>query len=308
MGSWHLTVRRKGVGDTIAISPLIRALSRQFPDSRLSVEGTLAEEIFQHDRRVDFHPTPDARTITIDYKATHDRGRYDRTARYLEAGLDDFTQQTGIELPRERGRPSLRLSDREKVPPEEEPYIVVASGAKLDIPLKLYSPVRWQEVVDLGRTLGWRFKQVGRTHDHRFPHIQNQIRGCESLLDRTSLRELFYVIRHAAGVICHTSLPMLIASAFRRPCVVVGGGREDPWLFDDMGVTYLHTIGRLSCCERSGCRTVYPIAVNDAPYPPGTLCADPVPAADLWVGRCMTMIEPEEIISSLAAAMDRRPS
>ena len=44
--------------------------------------------------------------------------------------------------------------------------------------------------------------------------------------DKTNLRQLFRLIYHAEGVITCVSLPMHIAAAFAKPCVVIAGGRE----------------------------------------------------------------------------------
>lgn len=301
----HIVVRRKGVGDTIAITPLVRDLKTAYPNSRLSVDGTLADEVFRYDSRVGLRDLA-APSLTIDYKATHDRARMDHSARFLWAGHDDFYRQTGKRLRMETPRPDLVLSDDELLPPEGLPYIIVASGAKLDMPLKLYPHNRWVRIVESLRDLGYAVKQVGALQDHRYPHIQDPLPGAENLLGKTSLRQLFRLVRHAAGVVCHTSLPLLVASAFNTACVTIGGGREDPWLFEDAGVEYLHTIGQLACCELSGCRAAFPIPVHDKPYPPGTLCADPALCGDSYVGRCMTLISPDQVVEALLTQIHAR--
>jgi len=297
---YKLVVRRKGVGDTVAISPLVRDLHRFRPDIRISVEGTLASEIFKHDPRVSTW-SGNGREVVIDYKPTHDRARFDKSARYLLAGLEDFNLQTGLSVPAGDPRPELVLLDEERPEPSAYPYIVLASGVKLDMPLKRYPHNRWAELVRLGSALGWKFRQVGQIHDGRLPHIQEAIPGADNLLGKTSIRQLFRVISGAAAVVCHVSLPMLIASAFRVPCIVLGGGRENPWLFADMGVDYLHTIGELGCCQLHGCHACFAKPAHDGAYPPGSLCADPVECENgSAVGRCMTLIEPSEIVDRLS--------
>jgi hypothetical protein len=57
-------------------------------------------------------------------------------------------------------------------------------------------------------------------------HRQSRIACAENLIGQTSLRELIRLVAHAKGVVGHLSLPFLLAAAFRRPCVVIAGGRE----------------------------------------------------------------------------------
>lgn len=298
----HIVVRRKGVGDTVAVSPLIRDLRRHFPDSRISVEGTLSSEIFRQDPRV-VSKDESAAQVVIDYKPTHDRSRHDKTSRYLYAAHDDFELKTGIRVPRGPARPSLVLSDEERQLPDEPPYIVVSSGVKLDMPLKQYPHGRWAEIVRLGHDRGWRFKQIGEIHDGRLMHVQQAIPGAENLLGRTSIRQLFSIIAGASAVVCHVSLPMLVASAFEVPCVAIGGGRENPWLFADAGVEYLDTIGKLSCCDMGGCHASFPVPAHEFAYPAGSLCADPAAADDSHVGRCMTLISPETVVARVESLL-----
>src|SRR5262249_18800758 len=123
-----------------------------------------------------------------------------------------------------------------------------------------------------------------------------------------SLRRMMTLIAHAEGVLCLCSLPMLLASAFRVPCVAVGGGLEDPWLHAGTGVTYLHTIGKLPCCARSGCRCSAVLPAHDAAdFPAGWLCARPKVVGDQPVGECMTILTPDVVLGALRAAKRRPP-
>jgi ADP-heptose:LPS heptosyltransferase len=302
MRNFHIRLKRRGPGDTIAATAFIRDYMQQFPDSRLSIDGTLADEIFQYGPYV-LEKALDAEVVEIDYKNEVDRSCTDHTARYMLAAHDAFFENTGIRVTCTSPKPHLELSDDERVPEFDHPYVVIASGVKLDIPTKRYPPDLWQRIADLGARNGWRLKQVGLIHDGRFPHIQTSLAGADNLLGKTSIRRLIRLIKHAQGVICHVSLPFMIASAFNVPCVVIGGGREDPWFFEGMGAEYLHTIGSLPCCAEHGCRTMFPIPAHEGPHHPGSICTDPVVSGGSWVGRCMTMITPEAVVASLANLM-----
>lgn len=304
MSAYRLRVRQGGPGDLVAATGLVRDLAAVFPATRVSLAGTQAAEYLAHDPRVT-PPDPAAPEIVVDYRPAVDRSVRDRSVRYLYAAHECFEAATGVAVPRGPARPSLVLGPDEAAPPEPGPYSVLACGSKLDIPLKAAPYALFEEVVRL--TPGRRWIQVGVVHDGRRPHRQAAVRGAENRLGRTSARELLRLVAHAESVLCLVSLPMLLAAAFEVPCVAVAGGREDPWLFAGLGVEYLHTVGdgRLACCLAAGCRASFPVpAHHDAPYPPGTLCADPVATAGgpAAVGRCMTLITPAAVAAALARA------
>lgn len=243
----------------------------------------------------------DSTHVTIDYKPTIDRGgRGDRTARYMWAAHEAFTEATGVGVRVGPPVPELYL-DRDQTRPYLEPYYVVASGVKQDMTVKAWPTASFQAVISASPERNW--KQVGEVYDGRLHHYQSALDGAENLIGGTSLRSLITLIAHAEGVLCHLSLPMLIAAAFRVPCVVVAGGRESPWLFDDMGPAVLHTIGRLKCCETRGCYSAAALPGRTADeFPKGWLCSDPVPQPNSprGVGRCMTLITPETVLAALS--------
>ena len=300
----HLSLRlRQGApGDTVAASPLIRDLALHRPDIRISVRGTFADELFAYDPRVSPEEPPDAVPVEIDYRPTVDAARTDKTRRYLAAAHESYRRATGDPLPLTELRPSLVLAPEEQDPVIPGPYAVLAAGSKTDIPLKQHPPALFAEVVRLVPELRW--VRVGRhaAPGGRIGHVQPAVPGTLDLVGQTDLRRLITVVAHARVVLCHTSLPMLLAQAFRVPCVVLGGGREDPWLHQAPGVDYLHAVGQLACCLSAGCRAVFPVPAHDMPYPPGTLCADPVRAGGLWVGRCTTLRPAAEVAGAVRAA------
>lgn len=287
-------------GDTVAASALVRDLAAHRPKYRLFVEGAFAEDLFRYDPRVAVGAPADATVVAVEFRRAMDAARTDRTRRYLAAAHDCYRAQTGDPLPLDDVRPSLCLGPAEWVRPDPEPYAVVASGVKSDIPLKQAPPALFAAVVAATADLRW--KQVGRTEPGRIKHVQRAIPGAENLLGRTDLRQLVRLVAHARVVLCHTSLPMLLAAAFRVPCVVLGGGREDPWYHACDGVTYLHAVGRLGCCLTAGCRAVFPRPAHAGPYPLGTVCADPVNVGDAWVGRCMTLFPAADVAAAVRAA------
>jgi hypothetical protein len=109
---------------------------------------------------------------------------------------------------------------------------------------------------------------------------------------------------------------MHLAAAFDKPCVVVAGGREEPWwehYADDYGAfgpvcaavqmphRFLHTVGVLDCCSYKGCwknRTV-PITPEDTISRKLKLCVDPVREEEQAVPRCMSLVTPDFVVDAV---------
>lgn len=301
---FHLRLRQGGVGDAVALSALVRDLDRLRPGCRVAVTASRAADLFRHDPRVvPDDPARPALVVPIDFKAGTDRSKTDRTARYIGFAHEEFERGTGIRVPLTDPRPEIRLGPDETAP-QGLPYGVVASGAKMDMPVKRWVRESWDETL---RLAGGRWVQVGQLHDGRLPHLQDKVAGAEDMLGRTTTRQLVRLVAYAEAVLCHCSLPMLLASAFGVPCVAVGGGRESPWMFDGLGVTYLHTVGEMDCCRDHGCHTSSAHrADTGTPMPDGWLCTDRVLAGTGWYGRCMTRITPGRVAAALAAAKSAR--
>jgi hypothetical protein len=135
----------------------------------------------------------------------------------------------------------------------------------------------------------------------RLQHHQVAIPGAENLLGKTSVRQLMRLIAHADAVLCHVSLPMLIASVFGVKCVVPAGGRENPSLFEGLGVDYLETTERLPCSVKGGCGVFAAVPAHaESHFPPNWLCKDPVETATgEHVGKCMVLVTPEDVVARL---------
>jgi ADP-heptose:LPS heptosyltransferase len=303
----HLTIRRLGIGDTVAATALVRDLHAAYPDIRISIAGRETAAVFQYDPRIG-PCVPDALEVEVDFKPALLRARTDSTANYLFALHEEFEAKTGIPVPRGEPFPSVLLGPNE-TRPIREPYGIVASGVKGDMLVKNWGSENFAEVIH--ETRDWNWIQVGDVTPARIGNYQRAIPDAKNYLGRTSLRDLIVLIAYADVVLCHVSLPMLLASAFKIPCVTVAGGRETPTLFTGLGVTFIDTIGRLPCCLKCGCMASAALPdkkKEDFPY--GWLCSDPVvPVARGMngepIGRCMSLITPDIVVEALRVAKIR---
>jgi hypothetical protein len=147
------------------------------------------------------------------------------------------------------------MSQVHEVTGVDTPFWIVAGGGKFDVTIKWWSHERYQEVVNAYRDRIL-FVQVGQQgHWHPKLHHAMDLRG------RTDIRQLVRLVYHAQGILCGVTFLMHLAAAVpprpgrpsRRPCVVVAGGREPAHWETYPGHQFIHTIGALPCCEKTGC-------------------------------------------------------
>lgn len=177
---------------------------------------------------------------------------------------------------------------------------------------KWYPTIRWQAVVDKLRPWGVQFVQEGAAKDI---HVHPPLDGVLNAVGQTSVRDLIVNVYHAEGVACGCSFPMHIAGALSKPCVVVMGGREEPWYewysdhynaFGDQAKPtkvphrMLHTLGLLSCCEKQGCwlRRVEKLNDGRADYD-ASLCVKPVRTRHGVIPACMDLITVSHVCEAI---------
>ena len=200
-------------------------------------------------------------------------------------------EMLGVDIPQTTIYPEIYLSEQERNWQSPlsvhygitQKYWVINAGAKNDTGLKQYP--YYQDVIDmLISKMDIKVVQIGQK-----THLHKPLNGSIDMLGKTNLRELFRLIYHAEGVITCVSLPMHIAAAFRKPCVVIGGAREGTrWeLYPNQQFIYVN--GCLLCATGDGC---WRANLNN--------CNNKIEG----VPRCMTLIKPEDIIRGVERYYD----
>lgn len=184
----------------------------------------------------------DIMCVDMQYPLIHQSGA--RGAHFAEGHREFLEETLNIKIPQTKIRPELYLSNPRSIIPGK--YWVINAGSKIDFTLKQYP--YYQEVVDLLKDK-IQFVQIGVKS-----HLHKPLNGVIDMVGKTdNLRDLFQLIHYAEGVITCVSLPMHVAAAFKKPCVVVAGAREGTrWeLYPNHRFIYVN--GCLPCADYDGC-------------------------------------------------------
>lgn len=234
----------------------------------------------------------------------------------------DFATRTGVTVPVTLPKGDIHLSEAEKQKTFiDGRYWVVVSGGKQDMTSKTWATANYQGVVNALLAQGIRCVQAGADF-HR--HYQPRLHGCTCVIGKTdNIRDLFSLLYRCEGVICGITSFMHIAAVFDKPCVVIAGGREEPWWEAYTNVyaptafgtscapvtvehRFLHTIGLLDCEIGNlvkGCWRDRAVPLDKADFTDPArrrmLCKRPVHTAPQAVPECMQMIEVDHVVEAV---------
>lgn len=302
-------------GDLIVLTAAIRDISLAYPGRFEFMINTSAPQVFAHNPYLKHFPRGGVREIKANYPLIHKCNQERR--HFIWGFLEDLNNQLDVKAPLTDLKPDLHLSEQEKEPFKDipRPYWVMVSGGKLDFTAKWWHPKYWQKVVD-NISKDRAVVQVGSTN-HQHPRLKNVV----DMVGKTTMRDLFRLIYHAEGVMCIVTCLGHIAAAFNKSCVWVAGGRE-PWWWEAytaetrainirhsnptwkdpedgyISQKYLHTMGRLACCQNKGCWKSH-IGKHR-----GSLCTSQVMVEKITLPRCMQMITPDCVIDAVRGYWD----
>jgi ADP-heptose:LPS heptosyltransferase len=293
-------------GDILVFTGALRDLKLAYPDWQIDVrtnDGCKAlfegsphiTPLNEADEGVECHD--------VGYRDIHHSGwsgRHFSAAYHLE-----LEALLGVPVPQTSMQPDLHLSDAERASPTQVelgfgyrgPYWLICAGHKADYPLKEWGADRWQRLVDLLANRV-QFVQVGEKaggHEHA------ELRGVLSLVGQTDTRQLMRLAYHAQGAACHVTFLMHLMATWRKPCVVVAGGREPRRWEMYPNHRYLDTCGWLPCCDYNGCwQSGHMEHGDDDGKQHNKQCKH------LSGGRprCMSMISPERVAEELLGYID----
>ena len=297
-----LLINRLAPGDVLVMSSAIRALHETYPGEYLTDIRTPCNELYNNNpyiTKLNYSEAEytainktlskgkedgkvlemgDITVIDMQYPEIHRSGK---SGAHFGCGHRKFLQRVlGVKIKQDDIRPDIFLSQAERdwLSPVvdkrnyEGSFWAINAGSKGDFTLKQYP--YYQEVVDALKD-EVQFVQIGqKSHNH------NPLRGTIDMVGETTIRELIRLIYHADGVLTCVSLPMHIAAALGKPCVVVAGAREGTRWELYPNHQFLYTNGCLPCAPYDGC---WRARLED--------CNNKVEG----VPKCLEIIKPEEI-------------
>lgn len=275
-------------GDLLMLTVAIRDLHKMYPTLMETDVLSCYPEVFFNNPYIISHPK-DGSIPIVDLK--YDKAR-DKLAplgyHFSDVFIYILNELYDLKIMKTSMRPDIHLTNNEKSEnildklEIKKPYWLINSGVKYDIPVKGYPPSKWDIVINSLVDEGLNVYQVGSHFDIHPTH--NRIK---SLVGKTeNLRDYFSLVYHSSGCIGHVSMQMHLAAAFHKPCVVIGGGREDCRWEGYPDHRYLNTVGLLDCCRETGC---WISKIEDCKHPWKN---SPYPL-------CLAKIKPERIVKEV---------
>lgn len=313
-------------GDALVMTAAIYSLHQSHPGKYVTAVESYWPDVFMHNPDVYEHFIPDKNndwsdylTVHMHYPAIHDSNK--RGIHFMQGWCEFLGKALDIHVPLITNRPCIYF-DKEYDLDDIGDYWLICSGGKNDFTNKLWGFHNYQKLVHLLRDK-IKFVQVGGarpivpwhpgtngSQNDSHPHLS----GVDNMVGKTSLRDLFDLVRRARGVVCGVSLLMHVAAAFNKPAVVIAGGREPVQWNAYPNQQYVHTVGCLPCYthtgEKGACWRSRVIPQGDNKVLDEHTCIYPVQlnyagVRITTIPECMYMIYPEHI-ANLVMMYDRQ--
>ena len=294
-------------GDAVVMTAAIYSLHQAHPGKYKTWVESYWPDVFAHNPNVPCHSLPDGNSnrfagvcdIEMHYPAIHQSN--ERSIHFMQGWCEFLGAALGVAVPLLTNRPHIYFSDPA---PSVEDFWLVCSGGKRDFTNKLWGHNNYQDVVDrlAGKVkfvqvggakplVPWNKSCMGSQDDYH-----QRLYGTDDMIGKTTLRELFSLVRLSRGVLCGVSLLMHVAAALEKPAVVVAGGREPVAWNAYPKQQYVHTVGALPCHDTRGrvggaCWRYRVTPLGDGTILDNDTCERPVNG----IPKCMRMITPLEV-------------
>lgn len=260
---------------------------------------------------------PDAEIVTLGYDLIHSSNT--NAYHFIHGFRKQLEKHLGLVIPAGDFKGDIHISDKEKswssqiqdLTGKDTPFWIINAGGKTDYTCKWWDTSRYQQVVDALKDRV-QFVQVGALEKN---HNHEALSGVIDLRGKTDLRQLVRLVYHSSGIICPVTLLMHLAAAVEvrpgrclqsRPCVVIAGGREPVQWEAYPNHAYLHTQGKLPCCDKGGCWKSRVVPLDDGDKSKNdSLCLVPVELkGGTVIPRCLDMISADDVVRHVNEYID----
>jgi len=291
-----LFTQKQAPGDILVMTASIRDLKKSYPFLEIGVD-TSAMSIWDNNPYINRKIDKKNADVVLNLKYPLVNKSNQCGKHFIHGFKEDIEEKLDILFDITELKCDVHLSEQEKkwinqVHQHHDykgKFWVINAGHKSCFPLKQFPLNSWQEFADKfndhfnGRVKIVQVGELSKNHHHK------PLDGVIDLVGQTDLRQLIRLVWHAHGVVGHVSMLNHLASAYKKPSVVIAGGREaDSWESYHQS-RYLDTIGTMKCCAYGGCWKSKP---DD--------CVDMM--GD--IPRCMTLIKPERVFDSVKSYYD----
>lgn len=241
-------------GDVVVMTGAIRDLKAQYPKYEICMDTTCMDMWELNNNITRFNRLGADKVMTLGYDDVHNSdnsGRHFSSAYHLQ-----IEKLLNIRLHQTEIWPELNLSEGEKAVNKlkidtgyDGKYWILNAGYKNDFTLKHWGVSNYQKLVyKLQNKI--KFVQVGEDSPG---HKHIPIDGAINYIGKTNFREYMRLSYHSEGSIGPVSMHMHVSAAYRKPCVIIGGGRE-PFRWEAYpNQRYIGTNGFLPCCNTNAC-------------------------------------------------------
>jgi len=164
-------------------------------------------------------------------------------------------------------------------------YWIVSTEENGDPETGKWGPKNYQEIIDYFK------EQI--TFIYYEKESNYNLKNVLNLNSEINLKQLIKLIYYSRGIICPNSTLMHLAAGIEsshnlksRPCIVIGGGWENPQWYAYPRHRVLSVNGCLECCGDGGCwkkECICPIEIGE----------------NLIIPKCMEMIKSEQVIREI---------
>ena len=248
--------QKNSPGDVLTFTRALGDLKLTFPDWEIDVRSP-CPEIFENNPHLTplDEKDPNVEIYEIGYSDVNISGW--NGLHYTDAFRNDIEIKLGVKINKTGIKPELYVSDLEKgwinqVECEfgwKGKFWILNAGRKADNELKFYD--KWQQVVDLlNNYFEDKVKIVQIGHQN---HIHSELDGVLNLVGKTDLRQLIRLTYWSEGTLGPLSFQFVMAAAFKKPGVVVAGGKEGVRWHIYPHIRHLCVNGAIDCCKWDGC-------------------------------------------------------